>query len=77
LYNHKKTFLTFSLFIFAEKYYTQHIDRGRRLKVGGTMVSAESEPVTRVMAAEPPAGPGAEPLVRGPGSEATLKLKHF
>jgi len=38
------------------------------------MASAEHEPI---MGAEPPPGPGAEPLVRGQGGEAPLKLKAF
>jgi len=42
---------------------------------GGTMASAEHEPITGVWEQIPQRGPGAEPLVRGSGGEAALKLK--
>jgi len=39
---------------------------GRRGQwLGGTMVSAEHEPITGVWGQSPQRGPGAEPLVRG------------
>jgi len=41
------------------------------------MASALREPITGVWGQSPQRGPGAEPLVRGPGGEATLKLKDF
>ena len=40
------------------------------------MTSAEREPITG-SGAESQRGPGAEPLVRGSGGKASLKLKHF
>ena len=45
--------------------------------LGGTMASAEHEPITGVWGQSPQRGPGAEPLVRGKGGEAPLKLKAF
>jgi len=42
---------------------------------GGTMASAEHEPIMGVWGQSPQRGPGAEPLVRGSGGEAPLKLK--
>ena len=39
------------------------------------MASAEHEPITGVWGQSPQRGPGAEPLVRGSGGEAPLKLK--
>ena len=48
---------------------------GQRL--GGTMASAEHEPITEVWGQSPQRGPGAERLVRGSGGEAPLKLKAF
>ena len=39
------------------------------------MASAEREPITGVWGLCPQRGPGAEPLVRGSGGEAPLKLK--
>jgi len=41
------------------------------------MASAESEPITGVWRQSPQRGPGAQPLVRGSGVEAPLKLKAF
>jgi len=41
------------------------------------MASAEHEPITGVWGQIPQRGPGAEPLVRGSGGEAPLKLKAF
>jgi len=41
------------------------------------MASAEHEPITGVWEQSPQWGPGAEPLVRGSGGEAPLKLKAF
>jgi len=38
--------------------------------LGGTMASAEHEPITGVWEQSPQRGPGAEPLVRGSGGEA-------
>jgi len=38
--------------------------------VGGTMASAEHEPITGVWGQSPQRGPGAEPLVSGSGGEA-------
>ena len=38
--------------------------------VGGTMASAEHEPITGVWGQSPQRGPGAEPLVWGSGGEA-------
>jgi len=35
--------------------------------VGGTMASAEHEPITGVWGQSPQRGPGAKPLVRGSG----------
>ena len=43
----------------------------------GPMASAVREPITGVWLRSPQRGPGAEPLVRGQGGEAPLKLKHF
>jgi len=45
--------------------------------VGGTMASAEHEPITGVWGQSPQRGPGAEPLVRGQGGKAPLKVKAF
>jgi len=44
---------------------------------GGTMASAEYEPITGVWGQSPQRGPGAEPLVRGSGGRSPLKLKAF
>jgi len=41
------------------------IDGGRGQWLGGTMASAEHEPITGVWEQSPQWGPGAEPLVRG------------
>ena len=41
------------------------------------MASAEHEPIMGVCGQSPQRGPGAEPLVRGQGGEAPLKLKAF
>ena len=41
------------------------------------MASAEHEPIMGVCGQSPQRGPGAEPLVRGSGGEAPLKLKVF
>jgi len=43
------------------------------------MASALREPITGVWGQSPQRGPGAEPLVRGSGGKAPLKLKdiHF
>jgi len=44
---------------------------------GGTMASAEHEPITRVWGQIPQRGPGAEPLVRGqspPEAESILVI---
>ena len=41
---------------------------------GGHMASAECEPIMGVWGLCPQRGPGAEPLVRGSGGEAPLKL---
>ena len=41
------------------------------------MASAEHEPITGVWGQSPQRGPRAEPLVRGSGGEAPLKLKAF
>jgi len=53
------------------------IGGGRGQWLGGTMASAEHEPITGVCGQSPQWGPGAEPLVRGSGGEAPLKLKAF
>jgi len=50
------------------------IGGGRGQWLGGTMLSAEHEPITGVWGQSPQQGPGAEPLVR---SEAPVKLKAF
>jgi len=50
---------------------------GRGQWFGGTMASAEQEPITRVWGQSPQRGPWAEPLVWGSGGEAPLKLKAF
>ena len=42
-----------------------HIGGGRGQWLGGTMASAEHEPITGVWGQSPQRGPGAEPLVRG------------
>jgi len=44
---------------------------------GGTMTSAEHEPIMKVWGQSPQRGPTAEPLVRGLGGKAPLKLKAF
>ena len=41
------------------------------------MASAEREPIMGVWELCPQRGPGAEPLVRGSGGEAPLKLNAF
>ena len=41
------------------------------------MASAEREAITGVWGQSPQRGPGAEPLVRGSGGEAPLKLRAF
>ena len=43
---------------------------------GGTMATAEHEPITAVWGQSPQRGPGAEPLVRG-SAKPPLKLKAF
>ena len=53
------------------------IGGGRGQCLGGTMASAEHEPITGVWGQSPHRGPGAEPLVRGSGGKAPLKLKAF
>jgi len=50
------------------------IDGGRGQWLGGTMASAEHEPITGAWGQSPQWGPGAEPLVRG---RSPLKLKAF
>ena len=42
-----------------------------------TWRAREREPITGVWGRSPQRGPGAEPLVRGSGGEAALKLKAF
>ena len=54
-----------------------HIGGGRGQWLGGTMASAEHEPITGVWGQSPQRGPGADTLVRGQGGEAPLKLKAF
>ena len=49
---------------------------GQKARVG-LMASAEREPITEVWRQSPQRDPGAEPLVRGSGGEAPLKLKAF
>jgi len=44
---------------------------------GGTMASAEHEPITGVWRQSPQRGPWAEPLVRGSRGRSPLKLKAF
>jgi len=46
------------------------IGGGRGQWLGGTMASAEHEPIMGVWGQSPQRGPGAEPLVRGSGGEA-------
>ena len=41
------------------------------------MASAEREAIMGVWGQSPQWGPGAEPLVRGPGGKAPLKLRAF
>ena len=41
------------------------------------MANAEHEPITGVWGQSPQRGPEAEPLVKGSGGEAPLKLKAF
>jgi len=53
------------------------IGGGRGQWLGGTMASAEHEPITGVWGQSPQRGSGAEPLVRGSGGEAPVKLKAF
>ena len=53
------------------------IGGGRGQWLGGTMASAEHEPITGVWGQSPQRGPGADTLVRGQGGEAPLKLKAF
>ena len=55
---------------------SRHEDHRRQKEFGGTMASAEHEPITGVWQS-PQQGPGAEPLVRGLGGETPLKLKAF
>ena len=50
---------------------------GRGQWLGGTMTSAEHEPIMKVWGQSPQRGPTAEPLVRGLGGKAPLKLKAF
>jgi len=59
--------------------YGQGKHRRRKGSVvgGGTMASAEHEPITGVWGQSPQRGPEAEPLVRGSGGEAPLTLKAF
>jgi len=52
------------------------IGGGRGQWLGGTMASAEHEPITGVWGQSLQQGPGEEPLVSGWG-EAPLKLKAF
>ena len=51
-------------------------DPGVEIK-GGHMASAEREPIMGVWGLCPQRGPGAEPLVRGSGGGAPLKLNAF
>jgi len=44
---------------------------------GGHMASAEREPIMGVWGLCPQRGPGAEPLVMGPGGRSPLKLNAF
>jgi len=44
---------------------------------GQTMASAKRKPITGVWGRSPQRGPEAEPLVKGSGREAPLKLKQF
>jgi len=44
---------------------------------GGTMATAEHEPMTGVWGQSPQRGPGAEPLVRESGWQSPLSWKHF
>ena len=53
------------------------IGGGRGQWLGGTMASAEHEPIMGVWGQSPQQGPGAEPLVSGSGGEVPLKLKAF
>ena len=46
-------------------YNIAYIGGGRGQWLGGTMASAEHEPITGVWGQSPQRGPGAEPLVRG------------
>ena len=48
----------------------QLIGGGRGQWLGGTMASAEHEPIMGVWGQSPQLGPRAEPLVRGSGGEA-------
>ena len=57
------------------KYIT--IGGGRGQWLGGTMANAEHEPITEVWGQSPQRVPETEPLVRGLGGEAFLKLKAF
>jgi len=51
--------------------------RWKQFESGGHMACAERERITGVWGRSPQWGPGAEPLVRGSGGEAPLKLKGF
>ena len=55
---------------------TTGADPGVEIK-GGHMASAERESIMGVWRLCPQRGPGAEPLVRGSGGEAPLKLNAF
>jgi len=59
------------------KNVNKHRQRKGSVVGGGTMASAEHESVTGVWRQSPRWGPGAEPLVRGSGRFAALKLKAF
>ena len=53
------------------------IGGGKGQWLGGTMASAEHEPITGVWGQSPERDPGAEPLVRESGGRSPLKLKAF
>jgi len=45
--------------------------------VRGLMASVDSEPIVGIWGQSPRQGAGAEPLVRGSGDKAPMKLKAF
>jgi len=62
----------------TNQHHSSYIHRRRKGSVvGGTVASAEHEPITGVWGQSPQRGPGAEPLVRGSGGRSPLKLKAF